>query len=179
MCEHCHTFLHDFLVVAPHKDLPLAKQIQVKNLQKVLPDFVDWSLRLSMRIQREDFDTALLTAARIARRGRPLQEYECILHTATSNFLRCKLPWLASEIDYMKLRLIEGGVIKGKVSHTVLRSSQDYLHYSLPRILLMLRDLHEDHTHPKGIYTDLSKLFPTSRQGEDLLEEILVDDLYT
>jgi hypothetical protein len=175
MCQHCQLFLYDFLIVPPHKDLPLTKQIRVTNLQKILPEFVDWSLRLNARIQQDDFNSALLTSSRIARRGRSLHEYECILHTATSNFLRCSLPWLSSEIDYMKLLLVDAGVIKGRGAHTVLRTSQDYLHYSIPRILVTLRDLHDDHRNPKGLSTDLNKLFLTPRATE----ESDLDDLYT
>lgn len=194
MCQHCRIFLHDFLLVPPHKDLAITKQIRVKNLQKILPEFVDWSLRLNTRIEQKDLDAALLTSSRIASRGRKIYEYEYILHTATSNFLRCSLHWLSSEVDYMKLLLVDRGVLKGRAALTVLRHSQDYLHYTIPRMLLVLRDLHEDHTSPKGIYTDLNKLFPTSRRTEDdistcfdrdddyqkeILDEIELDDLYT
>jgi hypothetical protein len=192
MCQQCQIFLYDFLLVPPHKDLSITKQIRVKNLQKILPDFVDWSLRLNRRVQQEDLDAALLTSSQIARRGRSLHEYECILNTSTSNFLRLRAPWISSEIDYMKLLLIGAGVIRGHLSYAVLRYSQEYLHYMIPRILLILRDLHDDHANPKGLYTDLGKLFGKPKLSDsdtcydrdddyqrEILEEIDLDDLYT
>lgn len=192
MCTQCQLFLYDFLLVPPHKDLPFAKEIRVKNLLKILPEFVTWSTRIHAQIKPEEFDTAIRTASRIARRGRSLLDYECLIHTSTSNFLKHTLQWLPSELEYMKLLLIEVGVINGKKSYTVLHTAQDYLNYVVPRMILILRDLHDDHANPKGLYTDLGKLYipkqtisdnDTCYDRDDYQKEILtevdLDDLYT
>lgn len=177
MCNLCQTFLYDFLLVSPHKDLPISKQIRIKSLRKILPEFVHWCQRMNARIQKDEFEKAIETASRIARRGRKLIDYEFLIHTATFNFLKFSLPWLTDEINYMKLLFIEAGVIVGKEYPKVLHHSQEYLSYLVPRTILVLRDLHEDHANPKGLYTDLNKLFISPQQEEKEIE--LLDDLYT
>jgi hypothetical protein len=192
MCRKCQNFLYDYLQVGPRKELELAKQIRVKSLQRILPEFSEWCLRMNTRIGISNFDRALMTASRIAQRGRKAYEYEYLIHTATFNFLKHEHPWIMNEVDYMKLLLIEAGVVKGRERNKALTHAQDYLSFVLPRTILCLRDLHEDHVNPKGLYTDLGKLFRPKYEDfegssydedddyqKEILEEDDIDDLYT
>ena len=93
----------------------------------------------------------------------------------------------------MKLLLVESGCIKGKDHTKVLLGAQEYISYMLPRVILCLLSLHDDHAKPKGLMTDISsplQFKPRRQEDEDtvydrdddyqraILEED-TDDLYT
>ncbi len=192
MCHKCQTFLYDFLQTDLAKDHKLATQIRVKSLQKTLPEFVEWCARMKNQIEHKKFQEAVETANRIARRGRSNEEYEFLIYTATFNFLKVSLPWIAEELNYMKVLLVEAGCIRGKKYQQVLMTAQEYISYMLPRVILCLTNIHHDHVKPKGLMTDITKLFqlsPMKQDDEDtlydrdddyqkaILEED--DDLYT
>ncbi len=192
MCNKCQSFLYDFLQTGLSKDHKLASQIRAKSFQKTLPEFVDWCFRMNNRIEVQKFNEAVETANRIARRGRSNAEYEFLIQTATFNFLKFSLPWITDELNYMKLLLVEAGCIRGKKHQQVLLGAQEYISYMLPRVILSLMTLHDDHINPKGLMTDVStptKLKTMRQDDEDtcvdkdddyqraVLEE--EDDLYT
>ena len=193
MCHKCQIFLYDFLQAGLSKDHKLANQIRVKSFQKTLPEFVDWCSRMKNRIEQSKFKEAMETAHRIARRGRSDMEYEFLIQTATFNFLKFSLPWITDELNYMKVLLVEAGCIRGKKYQQVLLTAQDYISYMLPRVILCLMTLHDDHVNPKGLMTDVTtpaKFKPKRQHDEDtlydrdddyqkaILEED-TDDLYT
>jgi len=193
MCHKCQTFLYDFLQTGLSKDHKLASQIRIKSFQKTLPEFVEWCARMKKQIQLQKFQEAVETANRIARRGRSDMEYEFLIQTATFNFLKCSLPWITEELNYMKLLLVEAGCIRGKKYQQVLLTAQEYISYMLPRVIHCLLNLHEDHVNPKGLMTDITtptKFKLKKQEDEDtlydrdddyqkaILEED-TDDLYT
>lgn len=193
MCQTCQTFLYDFLRADLSKNHKLTHTIRGKSLQKTLPEFVDWCARMNNRIKEDKFKEAVETANRIARRGRSNAEYEFLIYTATFNFLKVSLPWISEELNYMKLLLVEAGCIKGKDHTKVLLGAQEYISYMLPRVILCLLSLHDDHVKPKGLMTDISsplQFKPRRQEDEDtvydrdddyqkaILEED-TDDLYT
>lgn len=145
-CKFCKKYLYDFLEAGIHKDLPLSKHIRLKYLP--LRDVSDWMYRMYKEILPYQFDEALLTASRIARRERPLLDYEFLIQTATFNFLKYKLSWLTTELEYLKIILIEKGFIKSSVKNGSMSFAQDYIAYTLPRVIITLRDLHNDHEKP-------------------------------
>lgn len=171
MCNICKQFLRDFLEIGIQKELPLAKCIQMKYFEMILPDLLDWMYRIYQRLPKEEFDKALMTSARIARRGRKPIDYEYLIQTATFNFLKFQVNWIPSEVDYMKTLLMESGFVKAKESS----KAYDYLSYMFPRVYLVLQDLHDDHENPKGLQTDLNKLFKKPKQEQKFLD---VDELY-
>lgn len=190
MCNKCQSYLYDYLPNSLEKELDLAKQIRMQAIQLILPEFVNWILRLNTKLQESKVKDAHRTALQIARRGRKLHDYEFLIHTATFNFLKFAQPWILDEVNYMKMVVIEGGVVKGKDYKKVCTVAQDYLSCMIPRALLCLYDLHEDHVNPKGLYTDLGKLFKPKEKhsdtdtcidkNDDYMKEILEDgeDLY-
>jgi hypothetical protein len=193
MCHKCQSFLYDFLQAGLPRDQKLANQIRIKSFQKTLPEFVDWCARMNRRIEAEKFRDAVETANRIARRGRSNADYEFLIYTAIFNFLKVSLPWITEELNYMKLLLVEAGCIKGKDYIKVLQCAQEYISYTLPRVILCLTNVHHDHVKPKGLMTDITTLFqlpPMKQEDEDtlydrdddyqraILEED-TDDLYT
>ncbi len=193
MCHKRQSFLYDFLQTDLAKDHKLATQIRVKSLQKTLPEFVDWCARMKNQIEHKKFQEAVETANRIARRGRSPIEYEFLIHTATFNFLKHSLPWITDELNYMKLLLVEAGCIRGKKYQQVLLTAQEYISFMLPRVILCLLSLHDDHVNPKGLMTDVTTpttFKPRRQEDEDtlydrdddyqraILEED-ADDLYT
>lgn len=191
MCHKCRIFLYDFLQLGLHKDLELTKQIRVKSLSKALPEFVDWMLRMNEQIEMKQWKTAQETSLRIARRGRKAHDYEFLIYTATFNFLKFSHSWIGPEVDYMKSILIDAGCLKGREHSKVLRYAQDYVAFLLARSLHCLKEIHDDHTNPKGLFTDVSNKFQPKLQEEDeetcydrddyqreILEED-TDDLYT
>jgi hypothetical protein len=193
MCHTCQIFLYDFLQAGLSKDHKLKNQIRTKSFQKTLPEFVDWCSRMNNRIGQQKFHEALEIANRIARRGRSDIEYEFLIQTATFNFLKCSLPWITDELNYMKLLLVEAGCIRGKKYQQVLLTAQEYISFMLPRVILCLINIHDDHVNPKGLMTDvttLGKFKPMQQDDKDtlydrdddyqkaILEED-TDDLYT
>lgn len=145
MCNICKYFLSDFLEVGIHQELELSKSIRMSSLRKILPELTDWIYRLAQKIPSKEFDTAVATSARIARRDRKLMEYEYILHTATFNFLKFQIKWMESEIDYIKTLLIESGFVKSKLNRGNTSMAYNYISYTVPRAILVLQDLHGNH----------------------------------
>ena len=194
-CKTCFYFLQDFLLVDISKDLSLAKYIRIKKLRNVLPEYADWMFRLYSRLHANEFEKAYSNACQISRRGRKQIEYECILFTATSNFLSFNHPWFSKELDYMKVLLVEAGLVKSKYQTLYLTTAREYLTYMIPRCIIMLRHIHEDHLKPKGLMTDLSTTIGIPQEKDssketlcdqdddyqkEILEEVeLEDDLYT
>jgi hypothetical protein len=93
----------------------------------------------------------------------------------------------------MKLLLVEAGCIRGKKYQQVLLTAQEYISFMLPRVILCLINIHDDHVNPKGLMTDvttLGKFKPMQQDDKDtlydrdddyqkaILEED-TDDLYT
>ena len=193
MCQTCQLFLHDFLEAGIPKDLALSKQTRIQSLRKILPELTEWIYRFYTRLPKEELDKALLTAARIARRGRPILEYEYLIHTATFNFLKYNVNWVKEEAEYMQLRLIESGYISTREKRGDLHQAYAYVSYMTPRAIICLQDLHEDHIHPKGLMTDLNFTRKPRQIQEDemtcfdkdddyqkeILEEVSLDNLYT
>ena len=170
-CKKCFCFLQDFLLVGVPKELPAAKYIRIKALQKILPEYTDWMYRLCFELPKEEFEKAYKTASQIAKRGRKQIEYECIVFPATSNFLSFSLPWFSKELEFMKVLLVEAGFIRAKYQSSYLSAAREYLTYIIPRCIFMLKRIHDDHMHPKGLITDIS----TTLQEK----EVEMDDLYT
>lgn len=190
MCNKCQSYLYDYLPNSLEKELDLAKHIRMQAIYTILPEFVSWILKLHQTLHEAKVKDAHRTALQIARRGRKLHDYEFLIHTATFNFLKFAQPWILNEVDYMKTLVIEGGVVKGKDYTKVCSLAYDYLSCMLPRALLCLYDLHDDHVNPKGLNTDLGKLFKPKEKisdtdtcydkDDDYMKEILEDgeDLY-
>ena len=189
MCNACQIFVFDHLTLNLHKDLPLTKQISMKSLQHIQFELADWIYRFFKRIPKEEFKKALKTASNIARRGRPLHEYEYLLHTATFNFLKFSNDWISQEIQYIQPLLLESGFIRSKQKNGDLNATYNYISYIIPRIYLCIEDIHKDHLEPKGIHTDLTKML--SRQDDkdtcydrdleyqtEILNEVDLSDLY-
>lgn len=192
MCQICQSFLEDYLLLGISKELPLTKELRMKSIRNILPELCDWVYRFYRRLPKEEFDKALGNASLIARRGRKLHDYEYLIQTATFNFLRFHLDWIASEVSYMETLLIESGFVRTKNKLGYHSNAYNYISYVVPRIILCLQDLHDDHVHPKGLNTDLSKLFKPKQKDidsdtcfdsdDDYQKEILeedTDDLYT
>lgn len=158
-CKPCQQFLYDFLQVGLHKELALTQKIRIESLQKILPEFTEWMHSICRRITPEDYVKATVISSRIARRNRSIHEYEYIRHTATYNFLKYQIEWLNPEADYMKLLLIDSGVIRGKECCAVLRNAQDYISYIVARSIHCIHTIHDSHLHPKGLYTDTNTVF--------------------
>ena len=193
MCIKCQSFLYDFLQNGLPQDHKLAHQIRRKSFQKTLPEFANWCARMHKQIPEEKFREAVETAHRIAKRGRSNPEYDFLIQTATFNFLKCFHPWMAEELNYMKVLLIESGCIKTRNYVTASQCAHDYISYMLPRVMMCLHNVHDDHVHPKGLLTDivtLLQLKPKKKEDLDtcydkdddyqkeILEEV-TDDLYT
>ncbi len=172
MCIQCKQFLADFLEQGISKQLALSKELNMKALRRLLPELTDWMYRFYLRLPSEELDKAMLISARIARRERSLLDYEYLIHTATFNLLKYEVKWIKSEISYMETLLLEGGFVRpNPFGH--LTKAYDYLSYTVPRVILVLQDLHEDHTNPKGLFTDTNKhYFPRNQSlGKSLLKQ--------
>ena len=191
MCQICQAFLQDFLQVGIHKDLPLANQLRMKSMRKVLPDLSDWIYRFWIRLKQEDFERASGNASLISRRGRKLHDYEYLIQTATFNFLKYHHDWISSEVSYIETLLLESGFVRSANKFGFHSNAYNYISYIVPSVIVTLKDLHGDHVQPKGLQTDLSKLYKPQKHKEEketcadkdddyqkeILEEI-EDDLY-
>jgi hypothetical protein len=189
MCQKCRIFLEDFLKAGTPSSLPLTKQIRAKSLSKILPELTDWVYRFHSRVQKDDFDSALKTASRIAKRGRSNPEYEFLIHTATFNLLKFQVQWIRNEVLYLQTLLVESGFIRTNKQGS-MTNAYDYISFMTPRSILCLQELHDDHIHPKGLLTDLRTFAKVKQEDEttcfdrddDYQKEILeedTDDLYT
>jgi len=191
-CPHCKAFLEDFLQSDLDQKIQLKPHVRCHAVHRVLPEYIDWTLRTSQRVTHDNYTSAWKTASRIARRGRPKHEYEFLLHTATYNFLKFSETWFRQEIDYMKPLLMEAGVIKRCVDYSDILDK--YLGYMLIRSMTALYAIHEDHMKPKGLCTlvEIPTVPPVEQEEErvtlvdrdddyqrEILEEVDLSDLYT
>lgn len=191
MCHICKSFVQDFLVLGISRELSLHKELRMKSIQKVIPELSDWIYRFYQRLSKDQFEKALKNASLIARRGRALHDYEYLIHTATFNFLKYHYDWIPAEVSYIEILLMESGFVKTKNKLGFHSNAYNYISYVVPRVILCLNDLHQDHQNPKGLNTDLSKLYkPKDKyadtdtcydRDDDYQKEILeeADDLYT
>jgi hypothetical protein len=193
MCQLCKGFLRDFLEIHLPQDLPLSKQIRMKSLPHVHSELVDWMFHVYTRLPKQEFEKAVETASRIARRGRPLLDYEYLIQTATFNFLKVSVGWINQEMNYIQPLLVECGFVKSKQKQGDMNTATNYLSYMTPRVIHLLNDLHNDHQYPKGLNTNLThlNLRPPLQEDEqtcydrdddyqkEILDEIDLSDLYT
>ena len=130
-CLYCKKFLSDFLETGIHRDLLLAKRIRHTSIPRVLHELTDWMYRIYMMIPTDEFEKAIMTSSKIARRDRTQFEYEYVLHTATFNFLKLRLPYLSSEIDYITTVLLENRFLKKGKYLTSLQTLSSILFLSI------------------------------------------------
>lgn len=190
MCPICQGFLQDFLQTGIEKELPLANQLRMKSIQNVLPELSDWIYRFSIKLKKEEFERASGNASLISRRGRKQLDYDYLIRTATFNFLKYHLEWVSSEVSYIETLLLESGFVRSTNKIGFHSNAYNYISYIVPLAVLTLQDLHDDHLNPKGLQTDLGKLFQKGRcheeketcvdKDDDYQREILEedDDLY-
>lgn len=191
-CPYCKAFLEDFLQADLDRKLEIQPHIRCQAIHRVLPEFLDWTLRTSQRVTYGNYTSAWKTASRIAKRGRPKHEYEFLLHTATYNFLKFSETWFRDEVDYVKPLLMEAGIIKQCKSYSDILDK--YIGYMLVRSMTALYAIHNDHLEPKGIYTmiEIPTTPPVEQQEEqetlvdrdddyqrEILDEVDLSDLYT
>ena len=169
VCQHCKSFLHDFLHPELHKDLDLAKRLHKKRLTAIRSCLADWIFTIYSKLNKEDFDSSLRLASCIAQRGRPPIEYEFVVLCATFRLLKCKVPWLANELGYMKVLLLEQSLFQKNNKSVLATYADDYLAYITSRTLVALYTLHDDHLNPKGILSNTNQLLHTPM-------EIVIDD---
>jgi hypothetical protein len=192
MCQICQSFLQDFLLVGIPKEIALAKQLRMKSIRNVLPELSDWIYRFYQKLKKEEFERASGNASLIARRGRALHDYEYLLQTATFNFLKYNLDWVSSEVSYIEILLMESGFVRTSNRIGYHTNAYNYISYIVPLVIVTLQEVHDNHVHPKGLQTDLSKLCSKRRtwndketcadRDDDYQKEILEekdDDLYT
>jgi hypothetical protein len=190
-CRKCSNYLTDFLLAGLPRDLPMLKEIKISSLKNVIDEVVPCIIRLWIQIPKADFDEAFLLASNIARRGRGHSEYESVLYMATTNFMCFRVPWLSKEIEYIKIMLIEAGCVRPKYRRNLMNLAREFVCYILTKSIVLLRLVHEDHMNPKGLMTDISTTLPkqhkiqietlsdTEDYQKEILEEVLLDDLYT
>lgn len=177
-CPHCKSFLFDFLNPEIHKDLDLAKRLHIKRLPSIRFTLVDWIHRIFSKIKKEDFDSSLRLALCIAQRGRKAIEYEFVVSMATFRLMKAKYNWLEEEIRYIKVLLSEACIIKKCHKTVMMTYLDDYVSYITSRSLTALFTLHDDHLHPKGLYTNTNQLLHKETDTVEIFEVIEVDDLY-
>ena len=165
-CIYCKKFLSDFLETGIHRDLLLAKRIRHTSITKVLPELTDWMYRIYMMIPTHEFEKAIMTSSKIARRDRTQFEYEYVLHTATFNFLKLRLPYLSSEVDYITTVLLENRFLHSSRSSGSILYIYDYISYTMPRVILQLNGLHVDHEVP--VFVSKSEFVETKEDEDDL-----------
>lgn len=184
MCSICQQFLTDFVQAGLPKEVPMASLMRLKNLSSVTPDLVHWYMSLSQEIPQRDFDDARETASRIAQRGRGAIEYEILINTSTFNLLRHKIPSLQTDLELLKVLLVEAGVFEQKKDWKwCLQMAQGYLIYSMPRTLLLLQEIHRDHSITKIGRDGLIAVWKSDDEGscadtDDYQKEILNDPTY-
>jgi hypothetical protein len=193
-CQRCGHFLEDYLGGGLPHDLDILKKMRKQKYTSLIPEICHWIQRFSSRVQTNEFKQANTLANNIARRGRKQIEYEYLLSTATFNLLKCQIPWIETELNYMKVRFAEAGVFRGKHATSLLLHSQEFLAYLAVSCFVFLQEVHDDHVHPKGLNTNVGSLTLRSKQkkeddrdtlydrDDDYQKEILEeddDDLYT
>lgn len=156
-CSYCSQYLMDYLPMAIHQNLDLHGKLKHKHSKKIVPSLVSWIFHIQKKLLSDHFHQAYANASKIARRDRSQWDYDLLIHTAVTNFMKLRLDWLTDEMDYMKIILVENSFIQSSSSFYAMKYAQDYIAYILPKSLLLLKDLHKDHIHPKGIDTNISK----------------------
>jgi hypothetical protein len=192
MCRSCKIFLHDFLPFALPNDCPFLHTIHKKSFERISSELSDIFVRLSQKLFKKDFEKAWEISNRIARRGRPAQEYQALLMSSTLNLLRISNPWLSSELSHIPCLLMEAGVVRCKDRKQFNQAIWDFINYLIPLVLRCVYEVHDDHVNPKGIYTQVGSIRQyVSKEDErdkvtlydkdDYMSEILneADDLYT
>ena len=192
-CKSCRLFVQDFLPFALSRDHPLYPKIRSKNLEKIASELSEILSHISHKLPKKDYEKAWETSNRIARRGRPLFEYEAVLNLSTLNLLKFSHPWMSAELSSVPYLLMEMAVVKSRDRKGVQRETWDYLNYLIPVVLRCIYEIHDDHLHPKGIYTNVGSMIQARRytneddrttlyDRDDYMSEILNepdDDLYT
>jgi hypothetical protein len=94
----------------------------------------------------------------------------------------------------MSTLLLESGFVKSRQKQGDTNTAYNYISFMTPRVILILNDLHKDHMNPKGLMTDIPKLFQLSTIKQDdedtlydrddnyqkeILDEVDLSDLYT
>lgn len=184
-CDVCAVFLEDFLGAGFPKDAPIHTKIRMTSLLQLTPELASWIHRVYERLSWTVLERCRTNASRIARRGRSTVDYDYLLNTATWNLLKYEVPWLENESAYIQLRLVEAGVCRGNHVVRVMSVARELLSYITPRALQCLHSVHDDHVHPKGLYTQLGSRHEerdeTLSDRDDYQKEILeedTDDLY-
>ena len=147
MCKSCLQFLEAFLETGLPEGVPMARLLRIRALSRVIPELAPWFLSVFPKIPTEDYQTALKTASRIAKRGRGAIEYDLLIKTSVCNLLKHQYPWIQKEMDIMKVLFVEAGVFQDKERDWKWRltMAQGYLTYMLPRVYEILSDLHSSH----------------------------------
>lgn len=156
ICPYCSQFLMDFLPLAIHQNVDLYEKIKHQHTKKISHSLVTWIFHIQKKLHPDDFQKAFENASKIARRDRKAWEYDLLIHTAITNFMKFRLDWLTDEIDYMKIILVECSFIKSSSSFYAMKYAQDYIAYIVGKSLMQLRLMHQDHLQPKGLDTNIS-----------------------
>ena len=180
MCKSCKLFVEDFLPFAIPKESPLISMIRPTCLKHIAPELSTILLRISHRLPKKDYDEAVTTSNRIARRERPLYEYKALLLSATLNFLKFSHPWISSELSILPCLLMESGILRPKDRKSLQKYIWDYLNYVIPVLLQCLYEIHEDHANPKGLMTPAKTFLMPKAKEETKSEDNMAedDDLY-
>lgn len=191
-CKSCRLFVQDFLPFALSRDHPLYPKIRRKNLEKVAPELSEILIHISHKLSKKEYEKAWQTSSRIARRGRPLFEYEAVLNSSTLNLLKFSHPWISTELSTVPYLLMEMAVVKSRDRRGSQPETWDYLNNLVPIVLRCIYEIHDDHVNPKGIYTKVGSMVQvvnaaknddeiTLYDRDDYMSEILneADDLYT
>lgn len=185
MCSICHQFLSDFVETGLPPADPMSKLLHLKNLTKQTSELVRWFLSLYQRIPQRDFEEAYTTASRIAKRGRGEMEYQILIYTSTTNLLIHKFPWIQTEMEYPKILLVEEGVFQDRERNWrwSLQMANGYFRCMIPRVLLLLQELHRDHSIAKIERDGLIAVWKSDDEAscadtDDYQKEILNDPTY-
>lgn len=154
-CQKCYGYIQDYIHLGVPHTLTFRQYLNLKHSQKVFDFLAKSCLEIKNRLTVEEYNKAVLTASRIARRGRNLLDYSFLIQTAILNFLRFEIPWFRKEIDVIKCYLIEEGFIRHKVSYYALKAADEYLCFMFPQLLGIIFIIHNDHMNPKGLHTDV------------------------
>lgn len=174
-CQRCQSFLQDFLGGGLPHDLEIVKKMKRKPFHSLIPEISDWIERLYSRVSTNEFNNAKKTANKIARRGRKRLEYTYLVNTATFHLLQFELPWIETDLNYLKVLLVEAGVFHGKHAKTLLTQAQEFLAYLAITCFHCLLEIHDDHLHPKGLFTNIGSVIGPQKGETEEKEETLCD----
>lgn len=186
-CQICSFFLQDFLLTGVPEGISFRKDLKINVLPRISHPFADWIHRVFRKLTHTQLKNASTLAARIAKRGRPAVEYDFVVSTATFNFLKYEVSWLQEEEEFIAISLMELGLFKGKKIANLIITARDYIRYITIKAIKCLQELHDDHLHPKGLFTNLGSraekedtLYDRDTDYQkEILEEIGLEDLYT